>query len=388
MRAGYLVRGGGSTRSRPRSRLHVPSECGGSPVRGYAHRFVTWYCILTLLVLVCGSMLSEDDARLLRETSQYLTDVLGTTFSMTGSMFEDRLPLYLRQRYTVLTGSLSGRSLVWALNATTTDDPPSAVAKQIRRIESVAGCPAILVRNAMASYERDRLIKQRVSFLVPGNQLYLLPLGIDLRERFKRRESRPDHMGRATQLLVLSALLGQLGPVLTQGACAKRLGYSTMTMSRSFSEIESLGISTLERGKGRRTVNLPEDRLRLWRSALPYLQSPVIERVITTRPPAQCLVAGQSALASATMLAAPSHPVVAIYSAEARRRMTAGNLAPVGGHHEATLEVELWWYDPRLLSERREVDPLSLYLSLRDSTDDRVQTALDELLRSQTWYTD
>lgn len=339
-------------------------------------------------MLLCTRMLSDAEAKLMRETSQYLSDVLGTTVTMTESTYENRLPVYLRQRYTLLAGSLSEHALVWVLNTTMTDDPPSSVAKHMHRIEAIAGCPAVLVRKAMASYERDRLIKQRIAFLVPGNQLYLLPLGIDLRERFRRRESKPEQMGRATQLLVLSALLGRHGPVLRQAESAKRLGYTTMTMSRSFSEIESLGISTVERFEGRRTVKLPKDRVRLWRSALPYLQSPVLERVITAVAPEQCLSAGLSALADATMLAGPSHPVVAMYSAEARRRMAAGDLAVVGGHHEGTVEVELWWYDPMLLSERQEVDPLSLYLSLQDSTDDRVQTALENLLRSQEWYTD
>ena len=307
---------------------------------------------------------------------------------MTESTYAKRLPLYLRQRYTLLAGALSGHALIWALNTTTTNDPPSSVAKHMRRIEAISGYPVVLVRRAIASYERDRLIKQRVAFLVPGNQLYLLPLGIDLRERFRRLDSEPQGMRRATQILVLSALLGQLGPVLRQAECGKRLGYTTMTMSRSFSEIESLGIAAVERDKGGRTVKLPADRSRLWKSSLPYLRSPVVERVITTRPPIPSLTAGTSALAAMTMLAAPTHPVVAMYSAEARRRITAGELPTVGGHHESTLEIEFWWYDPMLLSEGPEVDPLSLYLSLHDNTDDRVQTALVELLRSQQWYTD
>ena len=39
----------------------------------------------------------------------------------------------------------------------------------------------------MASYERKRLIEQKVPSIVPGNQLYLPDLGLDLREYFRRR---------------------------------------------------------------------------------------------------------------------------------------------------------------------------------------------------------
>ena len=45
----------------------------------------------------------------------------------------------------------------------------------------------VYVTGALASYERKRLIEQKVPFMVPGNQLYLPDLGIDLREYFRQR---------------------------------------------------------------------------------------------------------------------------------------------------------------------------------------------------------
>ena len=42
---------------------------------------------------------------------------------------------------------------------------------------------------------------------------------------------------------------------------------------------------------------------------------------------------------------------------------------------------EIWNWDPELLAKKDMVDPVSLYLSMRDYTDDRTQIALDELLK-------
>lgn len=44
------------------------------------------------------------------------------------------------------------------------------------------------------------------------------------------------------------------------------------------------------------------------------------------------------------------------------------------------VELELWSYSPFSLSNDRFVDPISLYFSLKDSDDPRIEMELDELL--------
>jgi hypothetical protein len=50
-----------------------------------------------------------------------------------------------------------------------------------------------------------------------------------------------------------------------------------------------------------------------------------------------------------------------------------------------TDEWEIWTYEPALDPESETVDPLSLTLSLRDSSDEDVQRALDELKEWFPW---
>ena len=52
------------------------------------------------------------------------------------------------------------------------------------------------------------------------------------------------------------------------------------------------------------------------------------------------------------------------------------------------VELELWNYDPNLFSYWDHVDPLSLYASLKEETDERLEAALEELLRGEPWYMD
>ena len=47
---------------------------------------------------------------------------------------------------------------------------------------------------------------------------------------------------------------------------------------------------------------------------------------------------------------------------------------------ENQMAVEMWRYNPHLLSKEDKVDELSLALSLRDDADERVEAAVDEML--------
>ena len=51
---------------------------------------------------------------------------------------------------------------------------------------------------------------------------------------------------------------------------------------------------------------------------------------------------------------------------------------------EADIVLQLWRYSPDVLGDGA-IDSLSLALSLREETDERVQMAIDEILRELQW---
>jgi hypothetical protein len=52
---------------------------------------------------------------------------------------------------------------------------------------------------------------------------------------------------------------------------------------------------------------------------------------------------------------------------------------------EAHVQLEAWSYNPLLLGNVAGVDPLSLFLSLRDSSDERIQQQLEILIQELKW---
>jgi len=233
----------------------------------------------------------------------------------------------------------------------------------------------------LSSYDRKRLVGQRVPFIVPGNQLYLPDLGIDLREYFRQcRETADKSLSPATQALLISALLKPWKAEVHPAELGERLSYTTMTLSRAVKELEHAGLaSVVDVGRERR-LRFDDNAQAIWRRALPMLRDPV-KKSVWAMPDStvqkQARLAGESALAHATLLAEPVHPVYAISSEQWKRAQQLGMRALPSPEPGACL-WQIWRYDPNICPVAGSVDPLSLILSLRNERDERVQQALSE----------
>jgi hypothetical protein len=48
-------------------------------------------------------------------------------------------------------------------------------------------------------------------------------------------------------------------------------------------------------------------------------------------------------------------------------------------------EIEVWSYDPKLFATAGVIDRLSLFLSLWDENDERVEAALEQMMKEMPW---
>ena len=98
-----------------------------------------------------------------------------------------KLPYFLQDTFEVRELTLLDRQILLAIDKRPERQGMANVRGQMDKLRQLAGIPVVYVSGTLASYERKRLIEQKVPFLVPGNQLYLPDLGIDLREYFRSR---------------------------------------------------------------------------------------------------------------------------------------------------------------------------------------------------------
>ena len=237
------------------------------------------------------------------------------------------------------------------------------------------------------AYNRKRLVEQRVPFMVPGNQMYLPMLGIDFREHFKRLRTIPVVFSPSTQALVIHCLLRGTGEEMTPAQMSQRLGCSPMTMTRAFDELEAAALGKIWRQGRERRLCFGEPKREVWAKIQRFLRSPVAKRLYIRqpRPLPEGLRAGLAALAQYSMLAAPAYPVIALPGPEWTAMKQRYDVTAIPAQDPDVLEVEVWSYDPGPLADQGAVDPLSLYLSLKDNKDERVEAALEGMLGSLKW---
>ncbi|MFV1966901.1 MAG: hypothetical protein ACC628_15860 [Pirellulaceae bacterium] len=318
---------------------------------------------------------------------EYLNETLGIAVSPVKWTASRRLPVFLRDGYTFYqTEVLAVPCLLMSDDGEETRSP-ATVRKHMEQVRPKWDGEIIYVRDHLAAYERKQLIAQKVPFLVPGNQLYLPMLGIDLREHFRSLHRAAPTLSPAAQAVVLHLLLQSDQEIHTPAELAERLGYTKMSMTRVFNEMEAEDLGDIEMEGRQRCLTLDVARQELWRKALPLMRSPVKQRKHIHAPSrdSRWLVAGLSALAKYSMLASPPVPVVATTTKQWKRLQKQFDFEPTAADDPDSTQVEIWSYDPELFARNKAIDRLSLFLSLRDSKDERVQAALEEMMEAVRW---
>lgn len=337
-------------------------------------------------------MLERFDSGTQTILTDYLSEVVGEKVELQPCL-DRRLPLFLAQSYAFACGSLFGTECVFVTPSDGETKRPIWHAKQQAKISADTERPVVLVLNTLPSRDRQRLIQQRVPFIVPFKQMFLPPLGIDFRDwAHKKSVSRTasqaiEPLTPTTQLILLHALLDARRRELRSEELVDELGVSAMSVSRAFRDLQAAGLMS-RRQLGRKLMAQLADEPRVvWERAQPFLSTPVRRRYTTVdQPIPSALEAGATALARISSLAGPAEPTVAV-GTEVWRKLRSGIRPdpiddPIPEPGEATVEV--WTYSPTALSQGPSVDSLSLYLSLRDQRDERVELALKEAME-QVW---
>lgn len=302
-------------------------------------------------------------------------------FQETGS-----LPTFLSRTYRFYKASIAGRACVF-LAAGEISATPSDISKHVALVQSKIDAIVVFAVASMSAHNRSRLISQGIPFVVPGNQLYIPALAMDLREHFRApRLPSAEGLSPAAQAVLFRHLLRPSDEDATPSIIAERLAYSAMSIGRAFDDLEAAGLASTEKRGKERHLQFKWDRRTLLEKSRSRLRSPVrsVKYVRDLRWSQPLKLAGESALAELTDLSTPQLPTYAIASSGWKAIAAAFSLVEVTAF-EADAMVETWSYDPAKLSDRPTVDPLSLYAQFREHRDERVAMAAERLLETLQW---
>ena len=253
---------------------------------------------------------------------------------------------------------------------------PGRVAKHIAQIQSVSGLPAIFAAESLVPYKRQRFIEKHIPFIIPGKQAYIPFSGIFLTDGGPKLDKHFDELGNLAQILILARLIQKFTKPLSITDAIAMFSYSRISVIRAFDELEFFQLG--QRNSQNKYLEFPLTGKDLWKKAFPYLKNPCKKRIGLEYVPDELLTfpAGITALSERSMLSEDSQVCLATEAKEFNK-LKLSNQCPID---DAPIILELWKYPPNIISNN-SIDPCSLYLTLMNETDDRVQIALDKIMK-------
>lgn len=297
-------------------------------------------------------------------------------------------PIYLRKNYCFYEMTILGTLCILI---EIIDEMPSIdiLKKHIKKVESLTNHQIIFFYKSITMYRRKSLIENKISFLIENEQMYLPFLGLDLQKSSQYAKKEVKHFTKSAQLAYLYFLYHK-NDAINMTDFAKNMNFTNMRASRALNELYYANLITYEiggktgRSKSYMRISDPEYFIR----GQIYIKSPIKEIVYVNTKPLGSLTAGLDALAELSMINPPGHLVIAI----GKNQFDKGKKEIIMNKDlikdSKLIEVQIWDYDPKLFSDKSHVDLLSLYASLKEENDERIEQALENILRGESWYMD
>lgn len=300
-------------------------------------------------------------------------------------------PYHINNAFDFHTTQLYGKKLL-LLKIKNTDFQIGQIKKQLDQITKVFQEPVVLVVDTMHPMNKKRLIENGIQFIVPEKQLFLPGLLIDLKEDLPRKGylRRTEKLTPSAQFILLYQILHRNEKLeqFTLKELAKKLGYTAMGITKAIAVLEQLELCTVE-GTKEKHIHFNKHLNELWEEAKPYLINPVLKTVFVDELPKLTLLhSNVMALTEYTNMAPGSQKYYAIektifYALQKNNELINPN------EYDGKYCLEVWRYNPNKLTknvtEESNVDPLSLFLSLKDRQDERIEMALDQIIEKFIW---
>jgi len=319
------------------------------------------------------------------ELKAYLNFLFGVDLIIQDYIFPKSVPLNLVDGYRFQTTSIQGISFV-TMEPTTGEYRLPTVVKHLAKASHQSGLACALVFSSLRSSQRNALIQQHVPFLVPGVQLYLPFAGCAFSEKKISTLRLPEALAPGAQLVFLYFYYRKSSPEITASELALQLKLSKATLTRAVGALEQLGLISV-RAEGTKKLLTPAiaDKHDFLHAAKPYLQSPIQQTIYLSKQPENEFLGGILALSSQTMLSATKMDGSYVVSTGQVKELEPDKISKQDFLDFGGFPVEVWKYDPALLSSGKTVDAISLILSFNQEYDDRTEQALQSVKDTISW---
>lgn len=305
-------------------------------------------------------------------------DVFGMSVEYKPWGKQDALPLYISGSYQFESAYIGECKCVMITPREELATIP-ALKKQICKIQAIDDVPVVLNLASVSAYRRKSLIENRIPFITP-KQLFLPFMGAMLTDEKETEQAVVEKFMASTQQLFLYFIYSKKSELYVSEA-TEQLPFSAMTISRAVRQLEATELFEVRKEGVNKIMKATLGRMQLFEEAKKYLSTPVrrsgyIEKRQVTSDMA---LAGETALSEKTMLNPGRMLTYAVYERRFEKELLTDEL--VDPNHQVRLE--LWTYDPKQFSADQIADAISVGLSLMENKDERIEEAVETLLRDE-----
>lgn len=248
-------------------------------------------------------------------------------------------------------------------------------------VESVVGMPvAALLDDSLMYIQRERMINQGVYFIVSDKYAFLPSIVANTQARKKRKLNR---LTPAAQYVLLYYLSDENAKnSFTIMELANITSYSYVSMARAVVSLEDCGLCQVEMdNKNTKQIYFVDSKRVLWSNAQKYLSTPVKKVLYSDiKPEGNFSISGVNALAHYSHLNPEERKTVAIWEKIFK---------PIDEHYnkiEGLYKKEIWKYPTSMPGQNNKfVNKLSLYLTMKDKPDPRIEKELEIMIEKMKW---
>ncbi|WP_339838104.1 MarR family transcriptional regulator [uncultured Flavobacterium sp.] len=329
----------------------------------------------------------------MEKLKEYIQQILGEqiVLNQLKEQVLNKLPFIFKNNYTFYHTELFNRELILVefnkkdvLNAT-------QLRKQLVSIEKAIDKRVIIIIDDITAINRKRLIDQKISFIIPGKQMYLTELLIDIQDFNKAKEFQKEFlMLPSAQLIVLYHILHREEDLnqFTFKELAKKFQYTPMGITKAIDNLKKLAIVKVE-GTKEKNIIFEKDIQKLWKDCEQLVVNPIMKTVYVDEKPMGLLKSNTTALEEYSDMNPSALEYFAIDKKQFYKLEKSNQLVNLN-NESGNYALEVWKYNPVLIAngitKKNNVDPLSLYLSLKDGfIDERTDMALDQIIEKYIW---
>ena len=287
-----------------------------------------------------------------------------------------KLPYYLIDKYSINKVILDDVPCLF-IEPKGELDSLSTIKKHIMKINEFEKAHVVLDIKHIDSWRKKSLIRAHIPFYITNHLIYLPFMGVLLRDRYNSYKPNTNLLMPVSQQLLFYYIYQNKKELYT-GNLYEKFNVTSMQISRAVTQLKSIGFFTTYKDGVRIILTSEYKKKELFDLHKNQFINPVRKKVyvdfstIINKLP----VSGITALSLKTMLGAPRTKTLAYFG-------KVGDLTGTNSliDYNSQVEVEIWKYNPTLLSESSDIaDTLSLAVSLQSDEDPRVEQAIEEML--------